>query len=77
MVEAMPALSQKTLRVVPAPLATGAALAAPSVLEDRGSPTVEYRCGSCGAVLMRADEQQVHMLIIHCTACDAYNSTDD
>ena len=72
----MAALSQKALRVVPAPLVMNAAMSAPPVLEDTGS-TVEYRCGGCGAVLMRADEQQVHSLIIHCTACDAYNSTAD
>jgi DNA-directed RNA polymerase subunit RPC12/RpoP len=67
----------KILKVVPEPLAIAAAVSAPPVLEDKGSPTVEYVCGGCGAVLMRADEQQVHSLIIHCTACDAYNSTDD
>jgi hypothetical protein len=73
----MTALPQKTLKVIPAPLAVGAAVNAPPVLEDRGSPTVEYTCGGCGAVLMRVDEQQVHSLIIHCIACDLYNSTDD
>jgi predicted RNA-binding Zn-ribbon protein involved in translation (DUF1610 family) len=48
---------------------------APPVLEDR-SHTVDYTCGSCGAVLMHADESRVHSVIIHCTVCDAYNSTD-
>jgi hypothetical protein len=38
-------------------------------------PTVEYRCGGCGAVLMSADKNKLHALIIHCTSCDAYNST--
>jgi hypothetical protein len=55
----------------------GAAMSAPPVLEDTGTPAVRYSCGSYGVVLMRADGKQVHRLIIHCTACDAYNSTDD
>ena len=66
---------QRALKVVPAPLAIGAVVSAPPVLEDRNH-TVDYTCGSCGAVLMHADENQVHSLILHCTACDAYNSTD-
>jgi hypothetical protein len=42
-----------------------------------GNPLVphEYRCGGCGAVLMSADKNKLHALIIHCTSCDAYNST--
>ena len=69
------AVPQKTLKVVPAPLAIDAVPSAPPALEDR-TPTVDYTCGSCGAVLMHADENQVHSLIIQCTVCDAYNSTD-
>jgi DNA-directed RNA polymerase subunit RPC12/RpoP len=72
----MEAVPQKILKVVPEPMVIGAAVSVPPVLEDRGRPTVEYVCGGCGAVLIRADEQQVLSLIIHCTACDAYNSTD-
>jgi hypothetical protein len=69
------AVPQKTLKVVPAPLAIDAVPSAPPALEDR-TPTVDCVCGSCGAVLMHADENQVHSLIIQCTVCDAYNSTD-
>ena len=68
-------MPQKTLKVVPAPLVSAAATSAPPALEDR-TPTVDYMCGRCGAVLMHADENRVHSLIIHCTVCDAYNSTD-
>jgi hypothetical protein len=68
-------MPQRTLKVVPVPLAIDAVASAPPVLEDR-TPTVDYMCGSCGAVLMHADENQVHSLIINCTVCDAYNSTD-
>ena len=67
------ALPQRTLKVVPTPLVE--APSAPPALEDR-KPTVNYVCGSCGAVLMHADENRVHPLIIYCTVCDACNSTD-
>jgi hypothetical protein len=71
----MIALPQKTLKVVPPPLAIAAVSNAPPVLETL-SPTVECRCGSCGAVLMRVDENRVP-LVVHCSSCDAYNSTAD
>jgi predicted RNA-binding Zn-ribbon protein involved in translation (DUF1610 family) len=72
MVHAFP---QKTLKVVPAPLVPDAVDNAPPVLEAR-TPTVEYTCGNCGAVLMRVNENnKVHALIVHCTSCDTYNST--
>jgi DNA-directed RNA polymerase subunit RPC12/RpoP len=70
----MSALPQKTLKVVPAPLVVAGAIKAPPVLKAQ-DPTVEYRCGGCGAVLMSADKNKLHALIIHCTSCDAYNST--
>jgi DNA-directed RNA polymerase subunit RPC12/RpoP len=71
----MSALPQKTLKVVPAPLALDAVVDAPPVREAV-SPTVEYTCGNCGAVLMRANEDKpIHALLVHCTSCDTYNST--
>ena len=70
----MPALPQKTLKVVPAPLIE-AVPKAPPVLEAP-NPTVECKCGNCGAVLMRVDEGKDYPLMIHCTSCDAFNSTD-
>jgi DNA-directed RNA polymerase subunit RPC12/RpoP len=39
--------------------------------------TVDYVCGDCGAVLMHAEQGQVHNLVIHCTGCGSYNSTDE
>ena len=50
-------------------------VSAPPVLVA-STHTVDYCCGSCKAVLMHADEGQVHNLLIHCTACGRYNSTD-
>jgi hypothetical protein len=71
----LPAFPQKTLKVVPAPLVQDAVGNAPPVLEAR-TPTVEYTCGNCDAVLMRVDENnKIHVLMVRCTSCDAYNST--
>ena len=66
---------QKTLRIVPPPLAIAAVADAPPVLEAAG-PTVEYICGNCDSVLMRVDQSKLHSLMVHCTECDAYNSTE-
>ena len=73
LVAAMHALLQKTLKVVPAPLA--AVPTAPPVMEAL-NPRVELKCGNCSAVLMRGDESKNYPLMIHCTSCDAFNSTD-
>ena len=70
----MLALLQKTLRVVPAPLIEGVPRA-PPVLEAL-NPTVECKCGNCGAVLMRGDESKKYPLMILCISCGSYNSTD-
>ena len=70
----MPTLLPKTLKVVPAPLVE-AVPRAPPVLE-MPNPTAEFKCGSCGAVLMRGDEGAVYPLTVLCTSCGAYNATD-
>jgi hypothetical protein len=77
LVAAMPALLQKTLKIVPAPIVIEVVPKAPPVLETP-NPTVECKCGNCGAVLMRVDEGKgkAYPLMIHCTSCDAFNSTD-
>jgi DNA-directed RNA polymerase subunit RPC12/RpoP len=67
---------QKTLKIVPPPLAIAAVAAAPPVLVGAG-PTVEYTCGHCGAALMQVDQRKPHALLVHCTSCDSYNSTAD
>ena len=68
----MPA-PRRSLKVIAAP-GIGSVISAPPVLE--ASNTVEYTCGNCGIILMHAYENQVRNLIIHCTACGSYNSTD-
>ena len=70
----MSALLQKTLKVVPAPLIEGVPTA-PPVLEVP-NPTVECKCGNCGAVLMRGEEGKAYPLLVHCVSCGSYNSTD-
>jgi predicted RNA-binding Zn-ribbon protein involved in translation (DUF1610 family) len=67
----MPTLRQKTLHVVPAPLIEVVPLA-----PETPNPTVEFTCGNCGAVLMRADEEQVPPLVVLCSSCGSHNSTD-
>jgi len=62
------------LKVVVAP-AIGVVLQAPPVLVA-SEHSVDYTCGRCAAVLLHADEYQVHGLLIHCTECGSYNSTD-
>jgi hypothetical protein len=72
-VAAMPALRKKTLKVVPAPLVEGVP-SAPPALETR-NPTVELKCGNCGAVLMHGDGSKTGPLMVHCLSCGSYNST--
>jgi hypothetical protein len=50
------------------------AVSAPPVLVA-STHTVDFCCGSCGAVLLHADVGQVYGLLIHCTWCGSYNST--
>jgi DNA-directed RNA polymerase subunit RPC12/RpoP len=63
-----------SLRVVDAP-ATGHAVTAPPVL-IASDHSVDYTCGRCSVILLHAEEDQIHGLLIHCTECGAYNSTD-
>ena len=48
---------------------------APPALE-MPNPTVEFKCGNCGAVLMRGDEDKIYPLVVLCISCGSYNSTD-
>jgi hypothetical protein len=62
------------LKLVEAP-SVGHAVTAPPVL-SASSHTIDYTCGKCGVVLLHADQGQVHQVIIQCTKCGSYNSTD-
>jgi predicted RNA-binding Zn-ribbon protein involved in translation (DUF1610 family) len=37
---------------------------------------VDYTCGQCGAILLHAQENRVHSIVIHCGNCGSHNSTD-
>ena len=67
---------RRSLTVVKPPLFGRHTIDAPPIL-IASTHTTDYCCGSCGVVLMHADTGQVHDLLIHCTACGSYNSTDD
>jgi hypothetical protein len=69
----MPTLQKKTLKVVPTPLVETAPTAPPAL--EVLNPTVELKCGNCGAVLMHGDRSKTGPLIVHCLSCNSYNST--
>ena len=62
------------LKVVTAP-AIGVVLRAPPVLMA-SEHSVDYTCGRCAAVLLHADEGQIHGVLIRCTKCGSYNLTE-
>jgi DNA-directed RNA polymerase subunit RPC12/RpoP len=62
------------LQVVTAP-SVGVVLNAPPVLRA-SDHSVDYTCGRCDTVLLHADEDQVHGILIRCANCGSYNSTD-
>lgn len=46
---------------------------APPVLDARGAE--EFACGQCGTVLLKANEGQIHHVIVQCAICNAFNAT--
>jgi len=66
--------SKVVLKVVAQPR-VGRVVDAPPILEatDHG---IEHVCGNCGIVLMRAELNQVHNILIRCSECGSYNSTE-
>jgi len=38
--------------------------------------SVDYACGRCAAVLLHADEGQIHGVLIRYTKCGSYNLTE-
>jgi predicted RNA-binding Zn-ribbon protein involved in translation (DUF1610 family) len=63
-----------SLKVVTAPR-IGLVVHAPPVLVA-SDHSVDYTCGHCGTVLLHAEENQVHGVLIHCTNCGSYNSME-
>jgi DNA-directed RNA polymerase subunit RPC12/RpoP len=62
------------LKLVTTP-AKGIALEAPPVLVA-SDHSLDYTCGRCSTTLLHAEENQVHGVLIRCTNCGSYNSTD-
>ena len=74
--ETKQALFAISLKAVTAP-AFGVVLPAPPVLiASDHDPSVDYACERCNTILLHAEEGQVRGLLIHCTNCGTYNSTD-
>ena len=53
----------------------GIVLKAPPVLKA-SDHSVDYTCGKCDTILLHAEENQVHGILIQCSNCGSYNSTD-
>jgi hypothetical protein len=43
---------------------------------DASSDSIDFHCGNCGILLIRANKGQVHGAFIHCTECGACNTSD-
>ena len=65
---------QRSLKLIEAPR-VGHVLNAPPTL-IASSHTIDYTCGQCAAVLLHAEDGQVHGLLIRCNDCGSYNTTD-
>ena len=62
------------LKLIPVPT-DGPVVRAPPVL-FASTNSIDYGCGHCDAVLLHAEDGQVHNLVIRCVWCGSYNSTD-
>jgi predicted RNA-binding Zn-ribbon protein involved in translation (DUF1610 family) len=62
------------LKVIKAP-ATGHVLDAPPVLKA-SDHSIDFTCGHCGTILLHAEDNQIHGVLIRCTKCGSYNATD-
>jgi predicted RNA-binding Zn-ribbon protein involved in translation (DUF1610 family) len=63
---------KRALRLVEAPRKV---LDAPPALVA-SERTIDYTCGRCGAVLLQADEGQVHGFLLRCRNCGSFNAVD-
>lgn len=66
---------QRRLRVVEAKGIENTVTAPPILYAN--SHTIDFVCGNCGAVLLHAEDDQVHGLFIRCTKCESLNTTAD
>jgi predicted RNA-binding Zn-ribbon protein involved in translation (DUF1610 family) len=63
-----------SLKVVCAPK-TGIVLNAPPTL-IASEHAVDYTCGHCDVILLHAEENQIHGVLIRCAQCGSYNATN-
>ena len=68
----VPVRKKRALRLVEAPRKV---LDAPPALVA-SERTVDYTCGRCGAVLLQAEEGQVHGFLLRCRDCGSFNAVD-
>ena len=66
---------QRRLRVVEAKGIENTVTAPPILYAS--SHTIDFVCGNCGAVLLHAEDDQVHGLFIRCAKCESLNTTAD
>jgi DNA-directed RNA polymerase subunit RPC12/RpoP len=62
------------LRVIPPP-SVGYVTSAPPPITVTAE-TNQYLCGQCGTVLVIADDDQIHGLIVRCRECGRYNEVE-
>ena len=62
------------LRVVPPPSIGYVTSAPPAITVS--AETNQYLCGQCSTLLVIADDDQVHGLIVRCRECGRYNAVD-
>jgi predicted RNA-binding Zn-ribbon protein involved in translation (DUF1610 family) len=63
-----------SLKVINSPK-TGTVLDAPP-MRNVSEHSVDYTCGRCGTILLRAEEEQFHEVLLRCANCGSYNLTD-
>jgi DNA-directed RNA polymerase subunit RPC12/RpoP len=64
----------RKLKVIEAPR-TGQVISAPPpiVTSDQSN---QYVCGHCGTLLVIAEDDQLHGLVVQCRECGSYNAVD-
>jgi len=63
-----------SLKAIPTPSCRPVVSAPPVLIAS--THTIDYCCGTCGAVLLHAETEQVHNLVIRCTLCGKHSVTD-
>jgi hypothetical protein len=62
------------LKVIPPPSTGYVVSAPPAIIVSEHSNY--YTCGQCGTVLVVADDNQIHGIIVRCRECGRYNQVE-